>query len=100
MECLPVRFSTERLNEICERYNVERLSLFGSVLRDDFTAHSDVDVLVAFRGGRTPGLYIVDMRDDLEALFGRTVDIVTEKGISPYFRASVLAEARAIYDAA
>ena len=93
-------YSQERLEQICRKYNVARLSLFGSAVRDDFDAESDVDVLVEFIDGRTPGLHIVDMRDELVELFGRDVDLVTPRGVSRYFREQVLAIARPIYDAA
>ena len=60
----------EELAALCRRRHIRRLSLFGSVLRDDFGADSDVDVLVEFEPGHTPGLAVVDVEDELSALFG------------------------------
>ena len=74
------------------------MSLFGSVLREDFTDQSDVDVLVEFLPGKTPGLAIVRMADKLSDLFGRTVDLRTPRDLSRYFRDQVLEEAMLIYE--
>lgn len=63
---------------ICRKWKVGRMSLFGSVTRDDFRADSDVDVLVEFSKGEEPSLFgLVDLRDQLSSLFGRPVDVVT-----------------------
>jgi hypothetical protein len=75
-----------------------KIILFGSVLRDDFTAKSDVDVLVEFESGKTPGLAIVRMEDELSHLLGRVVDLRTPADLSRYFRDRVLQEAIVIYD--
>ncbi|MEO0490924.1 MAG: nucleotidyltransferase domain-containing protein, partial [Cyanobacteria bacterium J06659_2] len=78
-----------------------KLSLFGSVLRDDFTSESDVDVLVEFKPGKTPGLAIVQMARELSTLLdNRSIDLRTPKELSRYFRDRVLAEAIALYDKA
>lgn len=79
--------------DFCRKWRVTELALFGSVLRDDFGPDSDVDVLVAFAGGRTPGLGFITMEDELSAMFGRKVDLLTRKFISPFIRERVLAEA-------
>jgi predicted nucleotidyltransferase len=63
---------------ICRKYRVKKFSFFGSVTRDDFRPDSDVDVLVEWRRGEHPGLFgLVDLREELSKLFGRTVDVVT-----------------------
>lgn len=72
--------------------------MFGSVLRDDFTSKSDVDVLVQFLPGKTPGLAIVTIADELSDLFGRVVDLRTSGDLSRYFRDRVLQEALPIYE--
>ncbi|MEZ5293432.1 MAG: nucleotidyltransferase family protein [Vicinamibacterales bacterium] len=74
--------------------------MFGSALRDDFGPESDVDVLVEFEVGRTPGLAFFAMQDDLSHLFGRAVDLHTPASLSRYFRDEVLAEAQDQYVAA
>jgi len=88
------------LAEFCRRNHIRRLALFGSVLRDDFGADSDVDALVEFEPGRVPGLAFFRMQRELSALLGRKVDMNTAADLSPYFREQVLAEAEVIYDAA
>lgn len=84
----------------CRRNHIRSLRLFGSILREDFTTDSDVDVLVEFEAGHVPGLAFFTMQRELSELFGRTVDLNTEKSISPYFRRDVLNEAKLLYDAA
>ncbi len=89
-----------RLAELCRRYRIRRLSLFGSVLRDDFRTDSDVDVLVEFESGCTPGLAIADIEDQLSALFGgRRVDLVTVRSLHPLIRDRVLDSAIVQYAA-
>jgi len=87
----------DRLADFCERHHIRRLALFGSVLRDDFTPESDVDVLVEFEAGRTPGFAFVRMQDELSEILGRRVDLNTVNSLSKYFRDEVLAEAEELY---
>ena len=77
----------------CRRHHIRKLAFFGSVLRDDFTPESDVDVLVEFEPGYTPGLAFFAMQRELSAILGRKVDMNTAQGLSPYFRQEVLAAA-------
>ena len=66
----------------CERWQVTELALFGSVLRDDFRPDSDIDVLIAFSDGARHTLFdMVHMEEELKALFGREVDLVSRRGI-------------------
>ncbi len=89
-----IRFDRDRLAAVCSRYHVQKLSLFGSVLTDTFGPGSDVDVLVQFEAGRTPGLAIIDIEDQLSAVFGgRRVDLVTDRSLHPRIREHVLASA-------
>jgi predicted nucleotidyltransferase len=90
----------EALAAFCRRHHVRRLALFGSVLRDDFTPSSDVDVLVEFEPGHVPGLAFFSMETELSALLGRKVDLNTPGFLSRYFRDRVLAEAENQYVAA
>lgn len=87
----------EQLAEFCHRNHIRRLSFFGSVLRDDFGPASDVDVLVEFEEGYTPGLAFFGLADELGELLGRKVDLLTPESLSPYFRDEVLAEAEVQY---
>ncbi|MBX6311756.1 MAG: nucleotidyltransferase family protein [Isosphaeraceae bacterium] len=89
----------QRLAGFCRRHGVRRLALFGSALRDDFRPESDLDVLVEFEPGRTPGLAFFALQDELSALLGRTVDWNTPASLSPLFREEVLRSAKVLYDA-
>ena len=85
------------LAEFCKRNGIRRLAVFGSVLRDDFGPDSDIDVLVEFEAGRTPGLAFFSMQDELSQLFNRVVDLHTPASLSRYFRDQVLSEAEDQY---
>ena len=89
---------TEPLAEFCRRHHIQRLALFGSVLRDDFRPDSDIDVLVEFEQGHAPGLAFFGMQDELSKLLGRRVDLNTSGFLSPLFRDSVLSEADVLYE--
>ncbi len=91
----------ERIAEFCRKWKVRRFSLFGSVLREDFGPDSDVDVLVSFQPDSTWDLLdLVDMRDELVALFGRKVDLVEEEGLrNPFRRSSILSTRQVVYAA-
>ena len=95
-----LKLDREAVAEFCRRHHVRRLALFGSVLRDDFTPASDVDVLVEFETGHVPGLAFFAMEAELSGLVGRKVDLNTPGFLSRYFRDQVLAEAETQYVAA
>jgi uncharacterized protein len=95
-----VSVDPERLAEFCRQNGVRRLAVFGSALRDDFGPASDVDVLIEFEPGRTPGLRFFWMQEELSRLFNRTVDLHTPASLSRHFRSQVLAEAEDQYVAA
>jgi hypothetical protein len=90
----------EKIAEFCRRHHVRRLAFFGSVLRDDFGPASDVDVLVEFEPGHTPGLVFFGMEQELSQILGRKVDLNTPQFLSRYFRDQVLQEAEETYVAA
>ncbi|MGH9599512.1 MAG: nucleotidyltransferase family protein [Terracidiphilus sp.] len=85
------------IRQFCERHSIRRLALFGSVLRDDFGPKSDVDVLVEFTPGHSPGLKFFDLQDEASAIFGRHVDLNTADFLSPFFREQALADAQDLY---
>ena len=87
----------EKPAEFCRRNHIRKLSLFGSVLRDDFRPDSDLDVLVEFEPGHTPGWRFFTMGEELEPVFGRRVDLNTPGFLSPYFRQKVESEAEPLY---
>ncbi len=87
----------ERLAEVCRRYHVATLKVFGSVARDEAREESDIDLLVQFK--EPVGLLeLVRLERELSELFGREVDLVTEQGLSPYIRNDVLSSAYTLYD--
>jgi predicted nucleotidyltransferase len=96
---MPVRIPIDRqaLATFCQKWNVAELSLFGSVLRDDFGPASDIDVLVVFQGDRTPGWHIVTMEEELSQLLGRRVDLVHKSALYRMLRDRILAEAEIQY---
>jgi predicted nucleotidyltransferase len=85
--------------DFCRRHRVRRLSLFGSILRDDFQSDSDIDVLVEFRPDTRVGLRFFTRERELSKLLGRKVDLHTPGFLSRYFRDEVLEEAVVQYDA-
>lgn len=89
----------EKIVEFCQCHHIRKLSLFGSVLREDFNPESDVDVLVEFEPGHVPGfIRLAGMELELsEILGGYKVDINTPQCLSSYFRDEVLATAEVQY---
>lgn len=85
------------LADLCRRHHIRRLSLFGSVLRPDFSENSDVDMLVEFEPGHIPGFGFFSIQEELSELIGRKVDLNTPQFLSSYFRDEVLAKAEVQY---
>ena len=83
-----------------ERHHIRKLSLFGSVLREDFRDDSDIDILVEFEKGYTPGWNIVGMQNEISQFMGRNVDFRTAEELSRHFRRQVLETALTIYERA
>ncbi len=84
----------------CLRWGVSELALFGSVLRDDFSSQSDVDLLISFVPEVSWSLFdLVAMKSELEAIFGREVDLVEKETLrNPFRRRSILGEMKTIYE--
>lgn len=95
-----IEIPSDKIAEFCRRHRIRRLSLFGSILRDDFGPQSDIDVLVEFMPGARTGLRFFGMQDELSQVLGRKVDLNTPACLSKYYRDEVLAEAEVQYDAA
>ena len=86
------------LENICRRHRVRELSLFGSALRDDFDADSDVDLLVEFEPDAQIGfIELGRLEADLIRCFGRPIDLVSKRGLRPILREEVLSTSRVIY---
>ena len=88
----------EEIAAFCERHHIRKLSLFGSVLRDDFHDDSDVDVLVEFEQGWIPGWEFVSMGEELSQILGREIDFLTEGFLSNHFRQQVLRQSQVVYE--
>lgn len=90
-------YSQERLIELCKQYHVQRLSLFGSRLKGTSKPESDIDILVEFEPGKTPGLAFFSLEEELESVFNQKVDLNTAGFLSTYFRDEVVKSARPLY---
>jgi len=98
MRAQHIEIPRQKIAEFCRRNHIRKLSLFGSVLRGDFGPDSDIDVLVEFVPGHTPGLALVTMEDELSALLGGLrVDLVMTKYLNRRIRERVLAESEVQY---
>lgn len=94
---LKIEVPQDKIADFCRRHHIQKLSLFGSVLRDDFGSESDIDVLVEFEPEHVPGLFrLASMEFELAEILGgkRKVDMNTAGSLSRYFRDKVLAEAQ------
>ena len=99
METQQLAITPEEIEAFCLRYDVRKLSLFGSILTPRFRADSDIDVLVEFLPGRVPGYFtIVGMEMELSEKLGRKVDMRTPAELSRYFRDEVMAGAALQYE--
>jgi uncharacterized protein len=98
---LRIDIPRDAIEAFCRRHRVRRLAFFGSVLRDDFTPASDVDVLVEFEPDARVGLIgFAGLENELGRLMGRRVDLNTPGSLSPYFREAVMRDAEAAYERA
>jgi predicted nucleotidyltransferase len=89
----------QELAEFCRRNCIRKMSLFGSILRDDFRPESDVDVLVEFEPGARVGLItLAGMEIELSRIPGHKAEMHTPKGLHPLFRDEVLAAAEVQYE--
>ena len=96
---MSVRISvpSKEIAQFCRRHHIRKLAFFGSVLRDDFSAKSDVDILVEFEPEHVPGLAFFSMQDELSEILKHKVDLNTPEWLSRYFRDKVIAEAEVAY---
>jgi predicted nucleotidyltransferase len=87
------------IQELCRRRYIRRMAVFGSALRGELRPDSDLDVLVEFEPGHTPGLVFFEIEAELSALFGRKVDLNTPQFLSPRIRQRVQSEAEVLFAA-
>ena len=94
-----IKVSEERIEAFCHKWKIRELALFGSVLREDFSSDSDIDVLVSFEPDIPWSLYDwVDMIEEIKVIFGRNVDLVSKGGLrNPFRRHEILRTREVIY---
>ena len=94
-----VQFNRERLASLCKEHRVKRLRVFGSAAKGEDRPDSDIDLLVDF--SVPVGFFeLIELEEQLAAFFGRSVDLLTERGLSPHFRDSILSNTKVLFDAA
>jgi uncharacterized protein len=102
MNQVAIALPIPQINDFCQHWKIVELALFGSILRDDFHADSDVDVLIAFSSDATWNLLdLVKMQQELEEIFGRDVDLIEKRTIEQSHnwirRQEILSTAQTIY---
>ena len=97
-----IKIPRGKITGFCQRHHIKKLSLFGAALRDDSGPDSDVDILVEFLPGHTPGYFgLLDMKTELSDLLGgRKADIRISRDLSRYFKGRVVSEVSVLYEAA
>jgi len=97
---LPVPIYPTDISSLCQHYHIHRLALFGSVLRQEFSPTSDIDVLVEFDDGHTPDFFrLYELEQALSTLFGgHAIDLVTYQALNPLLSPHILAQAQVIYE--
>jgi predicted nucleotidyltransferase len=97
----PTKVDADCLRRFCVEKGIRRIRVYGSATRGDFDpARSDIDLLIDFLPGRTPGFGFFALGDELAEILGRKVDVNTEKMLSEHFREEALHQAKVLYDAA
>jgi predicted nucleotidyltransferase len=102
MVAAKIEIPLDRIRDFCMRWKIVEFALFGSVLRDDFRPDSDVDVLVTFGAEATWSYWDgwFEMIEELEAMFGRKVDLVTKRSLkNPFRRHEILKTHQVVYAA-
>lgn len=94
-----IRAMGSRLAELCQKFGIAELSVFGSTARGDSGPDSDVDLLYVRVPGNDLGMAYFDLQEDLERLFGRSVDLVSKEGLHRVIRDQVLSDAQVLYAA-
>lgn len=91
----------QKVEDLCKKWGITELALFGSILRDDFGPDSDVDVLVSFTPNISLSLFdFLEIQDELSQMFGRKVDLVEKQGMrNPFRRREILRSCRVIFAA-
>ncbi|MBL0160029.1 MAG: nucleotidyltransferase family protein [Bryobacterales bacterium] len=94
-----IQVSPERVAEICQRYRIVELAVFGSAARGDMRPGSDIDIYLEFEAGTHPGMGYFDLEDELSALFGKPVDLGRKSLLKPLVRRNAVRDAVVLYAA-
>ena len=94
----PLASHQRSIEGLCRKYHVARLALFGSACRGEACEGSDLDLLVSFQPGKTPGLGFFMLQEELQDVLGQPVDLNTPEDLSRHFRDQVVREARVVYE--
>ncbi len=97
-ENLPINMPKSEIIAFCKSHNIQKMWLFGSVLTENFSSESDIDVLVEFQKDWTPSWSYFTLNEELEPLWGRRVDLHSPQEFRPSRRAEILANAKLIYE--
>ena len=94
-----IKIPKQKIKAYCKKKHIKKLAFYGSFLRDDFHYDSDIDILIEFERGYTPGFFdLVKMEEKLSSFFkGREVDLRTPNDLSRYFRKKVIQNAEVLY---
>ena len=90
----------EAIASFCEKYHIVKMWLFGSILREDFTDDSDIDVLVEFDPDHIPAWEYFSLADELGSILGRDVDLGTPKSLKAYLKDRITQSSQVIYERA
>ena len=96
-----IQYDEELLKHFCIKHHIKKLGFFGSVIRSDFNSKSDIDIIVEFEDGHTPGFFsLYDMEVELSSIFeNRKVDLRTKEDLSHFFRDDVVENMQVHYEA-
>lgn len=99
MKIKNIEIPIPQIKQLCHKYHINKFALFGSVLREDFTSNSDIDVLVEFQPEHTPGfIKLHQIQEEISQLFdGRKIDLVTPKFLNYQIKDKILAEMEVYY---
>jgi uncharacterized protein len=94
-----LQVSDSKIMEFCQRWEIVEFAIFGSVLRDDFRADSDIDVLLTLSAAQKWSLFdLMDMQHELELMFGRSVDLLEKRSLkNPFRKAEIMRTHQVIY---
>ena len=94
-----IEIPSQEIAELCRRYQVRELAIFGSAARGDMNSGSDIDIMVEFQPDANTGSEFFELEEGLARIFGKKVDLETKRSLKPWVRPSALREALVIYEA-